>query len=262
MKWNKIIPLLIIIFIGCSDNNSVDPEETTDLSSKLLKLFPYSSDSKYEFSIDTLNIDNSFSRIGTRISEFDSEVNVGEHNIFKCNQVYNYGSAELLFQSRFRSADNSIRLLTDSSRIYELFPDSLRNIIKILVDEEGILIQLPLEKEKRWPVAKAYVDYQSFIFNTVDVEAEYLGSETLLLDAFNKEIVAEKIKYKLDVNIPNIENPFLAQTVTYFAEFWFAEDYGIIKMEGCSFMLNLVGGYPMDFEDLDQISRQTLINIY
>lgn len=262
MKWNSLVLLLIFILLGCTDNNSVDPEKTIDINSRLSKLFPYNSDRKYEFSIDTLNIDNSFSRIGTRISEFDSQVNVGEHNYFKCNQVHNYGSAELIFQSRFRDDDNSIRLLSDTSKVYDLFTDSLKNIIKILVDEEVILLQLPLEKEKRWPVAKAYVDYQSFIFNTVDVEAEYLGSETILLDALNEEIVAEKIKYKLDVNIPNIENPFLAQTVTYFAEFWFAEDYGIIKMEGCSFMLNLVVGYPMDFKDLDQISRQTLINIY
>ena len=62
--------------------------------------------------------------------------------------------------------------------------------------------------------------------------------------------------------MPDLDNPLLSETVSYFADIWFAENMGIVQMEGCSFMLNLVTGFPMDFKDIEQTSRQTLVKVY
>ena len=258
MKRNSILLfILLIVFIACEQSDSPNGTENNDDSVNLQKLFPYFQNDIFKFNIDTLNTaDNKYYQTGTRVSEISAEERINEKEYYVCNQRHKFENIEFEYQTKFRITESSVYLRSDTSRVSEVLPDSLSDV-KISVEEEILLLQLPLKTGERWPVVKAYVDFHTFKFNTVDVEAEYIGKETLVLDDFSDPVETFKVKYKLDINSPNLENPFLSETVTYFAE-----DMGIIKMEGCSFMLNTVVGFPMNFEDIELNSRQILTSIY
>lgn len=49
--------------------------------------------------------------------------------------------------------------------------------------------------------------------------------------------------------------------MNYYAEVWFAEDYGIIKMECCSFILDPIVGKYMNFTDTNKVARHVLSKI-
>ena len=264
MKFNNIVLLFVaILLISCSESDtSTNPDAETDYTAELNKLFPYNNDLTYEFLVDTLNKSNSsFHKKGKRVVSYLGEVTVGDYEYYSSQQFHDFISSDLSLKMKYRTTENSINLLADTSRVWEVIPDSLSMIISITVEDEIILLQLPFESESRWPVVKAYVDFQTFQFNTVDVEAIYLGNESLKIPMLETPVNADVVEYKLDINSPDIENPFISNTETFFAKLWFAEDYGIVKMEGCSFMLNIIAGYPMNFGHLGLTSKQVLSKI-
>jgi hypothetical protein len=152
---------------------------------------------------------------------------------------------EQTLNSRFRVTNKSILFLIDTTNFSQGIPDSLLSIITINIDEEANILQFPLDENTPWPVVKTTVDFQTCKFNIVDIIAEYIGQDDVWLDGFNKSISAAKIRYKVNINVLNFENPFLRNTHSYFSQIWFVEGKGIIKFEGCSLFIN-----PINFQIL------------
>ncbi len=263
---NKLIKLsaslLIILIISCSEKGPNEPEENLNYQNELIKLFPHNTNIIYEFDLDTLAQTISvFKQVGKRFYEIVKKEIVSNEEYYSADHNFLYTNSEEKKFTNFRFTNNSLFFLTDTSGVTEGIADSLLEIMTIKVDPEIKLLEMPLIKNKTWPVVKAVVDFQTFKFNTIDVVGEYIGKEEVFLNGLNKALPSEKVRYKLDINVPNFENPFLSNTKSYYAEIWFAEDYGVIKMEGCSFILNPVVGKNMNFIDTNKVSRQVLTNI-
>ena len=263
---NKVIRLAILSFfsllISCSESGPNDPAESVDYQTQLSKLFPYSTDKTYEFNIDTLNAGkNEFESIGKRFFTIVGKVNLNDHSYSSGVQKYSYSDAEINLSTKFRLSEKAILLFADTTNSTQGFPEELLNIMTIDFDPEMNLLELPLEINKPWPVVKATVDFQTFKFNTIEVVAEYVGKETLVLDGFTNSFETEKVLYTLIINMPNIENPFISNAKSYYANIWYAEDYGIVKMEGCSLILNPVVGGEINFADSNAVSRHILTTV-
>ncbi len=266
MSKTKIVIFLaaIFAFIKCSDSSlPTDTERSSsNYSEELAKIFPYSLSQKYEFKIDTLNHnDGLFETKGTRLMWVSSNENIGKLNYYLCDQQYHNSGSVTTLKTKYRISNKSILILTDTTNVTKSIPDSLVKIMTINVDPEIFLVNFPLKKNEPWPVVKAVVDFQTFKFTTIEVIAEYIGTEVIFLDSFKEQIKTEKIKYRIDINVPNYDNPFLSNTKRYFADIWFAEEKGIVKMEGCTFILNPLIGQYMDFADTNRVSRHTLTKI-
>ena len=257
-----LIVLVLAIFNGCESEGVNSPENDTDYSQQLQKYFPYKINEQYEFKYDTLvQSTNDFYSLGKRILEARNKELINNKEYLNTDQKFKLADSEQTLSTKFRLTNKSILLLTDTTNYTQGIPDSLLSIMTIKIDEEVNILQLPLDENTPWPVVKTTVDFQTFKFNTVDVIGEYIGQDDVWLDGFNKSIPAAKIRYKVNINVPNFENPFLSNTHSYFSQIWFAEDYGIIKMEGCSFLLNPFIGMNIDFADTNKVSRHILTAI-
>lgn len=261
-KVSLSILLLISLFISCSESGPNNPEENVDYREQLSKLFPYSTDRTFEFNVDTLNTTkNEFERFGKRSFKIITTENFNDLSYSSGVQKYSYSNGEINLNTRFRLSEKSILLLADTTNSTQGFPEELLSIMTIYFDPEMNLLELPLKINKPWPVVKSTVDFQTFKFNTIEVVAEYVGKETLVLEGFTNPFETEKVVYTLIINMPNIENPFVSNTNKYYARIWYAEDYGIVKMEGCSLILNPVVGVNINFADSNAVSRHLLTTV-
>ena len=261
-KVSLSILFLISLFISCSESGPIDPDESVDYQAQLSKLFPYTTAKTFEFNVDTLNTTkNEFERFGNRSFKIVATENLNDLSYSSGVQKYSNSEGEITLNTMFRLSDKSILLVADTTNSTQGFPEELLSIMTIYFDPEMNLLELPLEINKPWPVVKATVDFQTFKFNTIEVVAEYVGKETLVLEGFTNPFETEKVLYTLIINMPNIENPFVSNINTYYARIWYAEDYGIVKMEGCSLILNPVVGVNINFADSNAVSRHTLTKV-
>lgn len=255
--------LLLLFFVHCSDsvNESNPEEENENYSEELSKYFPTSFGTSLSYSVDTLDqTKNIYKNIGKRSFSVDSKKYFKDIEYFVCNQIYNFEKYDLERSLKFRIGENSILVFTDTCQISESIPDSLSGKLSIFIEPEINLLQFPLEKKKPWHVIEANVDFGSFKFNILDISAEYIGNEILTFDNYSESLYADRIRYRLDVNIPELANPFLSEISTYNADVWFVPGMGIVKLEGCSLFINPVTGQHIDFSDSNKVSRHTLIN--
>ena len=255
--------LFLLSFVHCSEsvNESNPEEENKNYTEELSNYFPTSFGTSLSYSVDTLDqTKNLYKNIGKRTFSIDSKKIIVDNEYYICNQVYNYDGYDLERSLKFRVGENSIFFLTDTSKILNSVPDSLSGKLSILIEPEINLLQFPLEKNKLWHVIAANVDFGAFKFNILDVSAEYIGNEILNFDDYSESLDADRIRYKLDVNRPELANPFLSDVSTYYADAWFVPGKGIVKLEGCSLFINPVTGQHIDFSDSNKVSRHTLIN--
>ena len=259
-KWSFLF--LISLLISCSESGPNDPDESVEYQSQLAKLFPYNDNKTYEYNVDTLNSSmNEFERVSKRTFNIYRTEKLNDYLYYSGSQKYNYSTEEIILNTKFRFSEKSLLLLSDTSNATQGFPEELLSNITIYFDPEINLLELPLEINKPWPVFKVTIDFQTFKFNTVDVVGEYLGKESLVLDGFTNSFETEKVLYTLDVHFPDLENPFISETETYYSTIWFAENYGIIKMEGCSLLLSPVAGSNVNFADRFSVSRHILTKV-
>ena len=258
----QIMILLLVVMLACESSGPNSPEENADYSEQLEKYFPYNLSEQYEFKYDTLvHSTKEYYSLGERILEVRNKEVINNKEYISADQKFKLADSEQTLNTKFRITNKSILLLTDTTNYTQGIPDSILSIMTITIDEEVNILQLPLDENTPWPVIKTTVDFQTFKFNTVDVIGEYMGQDDVWLETFNKSMSAAKIRYKVNINAPNFDNPFLSNTHSYFAQIWFAEDYGIIKMEGCSFLLNPLVGLNINFADTNKVSKHVLTTI-
>ncbi len=255
--------LLIILMLAVSCTESVnesepidDEEQLVDYSSELEKLFPVKIGDSFNYLVDTLNLQSkTYDNIGSR------EVNVQEKeatsNVYLCLEQYDILSSVFQSQSKFRINENSIEFFYDSTGVTDLIPDSID--IKLTIDKSFKLVEYPYEKEKKWSVFKAGADFGAFKFAVFSITGEYLESEDIQLTSFESTVNAEKIKFLIDINLPDISNPFISNIQHYSATVWFSPEIGLVKLEGCAMFVNPITGRNFDIADSNKVIRHSLI---
>ncbi len=252
--------LAVTLIISCGESESVTkPVEEKDYSEEVLKFFPVKVGDSFNYSIDTLdNNSGHYSNIGTRQLNVFQEEKVGDKNDVVCKEEYNVLGKDYLTESKFYLTSNSIEFTVDTSGVSALIPDSLE--INLVLDESFLVVKFPLVKNEEWTVFRGSANFGTFKFNVFEIYGEYLESETLQLDGSETNLETEKFKYTLNLNIPDIENPFISEVRKFNTYVWFAPGYGIAKVEGSLLFINPITGNGLDIADTNRVVRHTLVS--
>ncbi|MCB0744492.1 MAG: hypothetical protein H6613_10340 [Ignavibacteriales bacterium] len=258
MKKNNLLALIIsaILILNCSDKTSTPtvPEEPNN-SAEIAKLFPAEVGKSFVYNVDSYDKTNaSYVNLGTRTMSIDR----AEADYYVCSEIYDYlQNANLL--SKVKLSENTVEFYSDNEGASQLIPDSLAGQVQLELDETFKVLQLPLEANSTWDVYNGKAVFGTFKFNVFGLKAKYIGSESVVLGNASEAISAERIEYTISINIPDMANLFANNLQTYSANVWFAEDFGVVKVEGCALFVNPITGNNFDMSDSNKVIRHTLI---
>jgi len=145
----------------------------------------------------------------------------------------------------------------DSTGVSDLIPDSVE--VALLLDETFKVIQFPYLDGNEWTVFKAGVNFGTFKFTIFSITGKYVGKEDLQLSGNSKTISAERFDYKIILNMPDLNNPFVSNDQTYSASIWFSPEVGLAKIEGSGMFINPISGQFFDIADSNKVMRHSLI---
>ncbi len=256
----QISLIVLITLIGCNETKTVtEPEEAPDYSKEISEFFPANIGDSYTYSVDTLNQETGkFYTIGSRKVEVNKVENNADKNLYLCNEDYTIFGKNILTNSKFQITPTTLEFIADTNGVSALIPDSIEIEIKLMLDESFKLVEFPLTKNKEWKVFQGSANFGTFKFNIFDVKGEYIESEVLKTNTLGKEFNTEKFKYTININIPDIANPFLSNIQKYEAYVWFAPGFGVVKIEGSRIFVDPITGNGFDIADTNRIIRHTL----
>jgi hypothetical protein len=257
MKKNSLFSIIMItfLFIYCSDksSNPTDPE-VTNYSAEIQKLYPLEVGKSFTYNVDSLDESTStYVNIGKRTMQINNFVS----DYYLCSQIYDYINSNL--QSKIQITENSLEFMVDSSGISEMIPDSLKSLVTLELGSSFKVLEFPLNVNTTWDVYKTSVSFGTLKFNVFSVSAKYLGEENFVLSNSAQTVTSEKVQYTIKINIPNMANYLNSVSQTYISNVWFAENYGIVKIEGSSLFVNPITGNSFSMADSSQVIRQTLL---
>jgi hypothetical protein len=211
--------------------------------------------------VDTLNqVTGKYENVGSReMQVFKTETTTG-NNTFLCNEDYNILGNNIKTNSKFQITSNYLEFFADTNGVSELIPDSIEVEIDLILDKSFKIVEFPLVKEKEWKVYNGSANFGTFKFSILDIVGEYIDNETLSVNGLAKELKTEKFKYTVNVNIPDIQNPFLSALQKYEAFVWFAPGLGVVKIEGCELFIDPISGNGFDIADSNKVIRHTLVS--
>jgi len=156
--------------------------------------------------------------------------------------------------SYFRKTSTGVFYFADTTGFSEIVPDSLAPFLSTPSESRALLF--PLAEGSFWPVFRVTVTDQQVSFSPLVVNGVFAGTETLTLHLLSgdTDVDAIKVKYTFSLQEEPSQPP---QVMNAYA--WFAEDIGIVKLEGKAVLINLlVGG--VDFSDTTTTITQSLID--
>lgn len=256
----KFIVAISIILISCSESTTVNEPDNTKTLTGEISNYINKENVTYEYEVDTLNsISQNYETIGTRKLEIQGTENINDFQYLNLSEFYNLNGNQFNLTSLIRTTENSLIFGSDTTGVSTFIPDSLKETIKLEVDSELLIFKLPLEISEEWHVFKASVNFGAFRFKVFDVSAKYLGTEQIQIEG-SSQTNAEKVEYTIELNIPDINNPFISNVKTVKATLWFCEGKGIVKMEGSAWLIKPLTGYPFTFTDQNTIMKHNLIS--
>lgn len=145
----------------------------------------------------------------------------------------------------FRDSERGSYIFADTAGLRALVPDSLLaffgddSLDAIKVDVEFVALSYPLDAGRYWPVFQV----RALVFALVDLEASAAPREELTLELADGERTFETVPvaYTLTVAAPDTTTGFSTQE-TFMARAWYAEDVGVVKLEGDAVVLYALDG--------------------
>lgn len=265
MKLRILLGILMIgIFISCSENDksSTDPEEVdVNYSEQIAELFPVNVGSSFTYNMEELNKSTgNYETVGTRVMNVDTKEVDSESNYFYCSEAYNLPAGNSTFNSKFRITDNALEVYQDTAGVSTLIPDSLKALVQIQLSENLKIINYPYEDGQEWVAYKGEAMFGTIKFNIYSVIGKYVGSENIQTPINENGIDAEKFEYKITINIPDMNNPFVSSIQDYIVNLWMVKNIGIVKIEGYAVLINTISGGTFDLSDSNKVFRHTLVN--
>ncbi|MBT8380455.1 MAG: hypothetical protein KJN64_14645 [Ignavibacteria bacterium] len=234
----------------CASDNSTNPP-----NQNLKNYYPGGMATTYKFNVQRSDSSGA-TNTSTRYVFYGDEIEINVVEYREQKDSIDDGSSITESISYFRRTDTGVFYFIDTTGFLSLVPDSLRNLIA-LQDEMRLLLN-PLAAGSIWPVFRIEVNLQPGIsFSPIDINGYYVSSEslTLNLETGANSVTAEKIKYDLDI-ATDVSQP--AQRFS--AYIWFAEEIGIVKMDGSSVLLDIILSGRLTFGDTTATLKQNLLN--
>ncbi len=256
-KTKILIFFLIITFIvfsSCKKNetdNSIAPPGTSDNSN----YFPSNTGSYYKYNIERTDSGSSHTT-GTRNTRYSATTQGGGIYTLQTDTVIT-GDSTFINSSLFRKSDSGVYYFLDTTGFSANLPSEFISILPFLnIDSEMLLLSTPLQQGKGWPVFKVNL-VQGITLTVVDVEASYIGTESVALNLPSGTVnkTAAKVQYNFSlINPINLSK----QTVTAYG--WYVADIGPVKWQGNGLLLNVFTRGEINFADSTSTGTESLID--
>jgi len=260
-NWIQYSLFFSALLIGCNESDSVtEPEEEVNYSEEISEFFPVNVGDSFLYNVDTLNhATGNFTNIGSRLTNVYEVNKILDNTIFLCNEDYSILGNNILKNSRFEITANSLDFFADTNGVSALIPDSIEFEIDLILDESFKVVEFPLVKNEPWKVYNGAANFGTFKFDLFEIFGEYIASESLQIDGFENNLETEKFKYSINLNIPDMSNPFVSTLQIYDAYVWFDPGFGVVKIEGCKLFIDPITGNGFDILDSNKVVRHVLV---
>lgn len=241
--------LLILTLNNCSDEGINDQQDDTPPKN----FFPSNNGTNYTY--DVVQVDSAgVVQNGSRFSLYAGDTTISGIDYTIQLEDLTVDTSTVTGASYFRTTTSGVFYFADTTGFSEIVPDSLAPFLSTPSESRALLF--PLAEGSFWPVFRVTVTNQQVSFSPLVVNGVFAGIETLTLHLLSGDTDVEATKVKYTFSLQQ-EPQQLAQVLDAYA--WFAEDIGIVKLEGKAVLINLlVGG--IDFSDTTTTITQNLID--
>ncbi|MFH0735458.1 MAG: hypothetical protein V1773_14310 [bacterium] len=257
MKKYLVIFVLFLGFIGCKSDKNNPVNSNVNLTAK--NYFFGNVGTYYNYSDYIYNkSSNSFVSFGTRSSHISQKIIVDgiEYSSFLNIIVTPDSTASGIVL--MRGTDTGIYSKTDTTGLSGKISDSLLTLLTYDIDPEVLLFAYPLNSTG-WDAFKFNVNLSTLLtFSAIKLTANYVGTENIFIPALNGNKSAAKIKYDVELVLPNPDNIFVFFNQKYSAYAWYVENVGVTQYEGNALIINTLAGGKIDFADTSKVIRETL----
>ena len=242
--------VVLLTFNFCTSDNSMNPSEQN-----FKNYYPGQEGTSYKYEFKQED-SNGLIVAGTRSVTYGDEIYIDTVKYREQKDSIDDGTSITENISYLRKTPTGIFYFIDTSDFLNLVPDSIKNLIS--TQDEMRLLLNPLASGSFWPVFRVTVNLQPGVnFSPIDINGYFVTQENLTLNLENGaiEVVAEKVKYDLDIVTD------LNQTVQRFSAYaWFADEIGMVKIKGVSVITNILLTGEINFSDTATTITQDLIN--
>ena len=246
--WKTILlSILIILLLSyCSNEEINDPPDDPPPN-----FFPSNIGTNYTYTV----VNDSFGVVqsGSRFSIYSGDILISDIDYRIQSDDLTTDTSIIKATSFFRKTTTGVFYFADTTGFTDFVPDSLVPFLITPLESQALLF--PLGQGSFWTVYRVTVTSQQANFDPLRVGGAFAGIETLTLHLLSGEtdVEATKVKYTFTLQ----ENPQqLPQDLTAYA--WFAEDIGIVKLEGKALLISLLVG-DIDFSDTITTTTHSLV---
>ncbi len=242
------MPVLLIsalMFYSCSKSNP----ESSNPPANTGGYFPNGDQSYYKYSVDRTDSTGTM-QTGTRSTTYDGNGTINGTTYQKQVDSLFILSQTNVGVSYFRKTDTGVFYFLDTTGLAGVIPDSLKQYITL--DAEMRLLLLPFQSGSTWPVFKMTL---SNIVTLVDVNATYLGTDSVTLNLNSGTVTEEASKIKYDISLTlGLGVP----TVTYSTYAWLVNNIGFVKWQGNGAIVDAFTGGGINFADTSSTVTMSL----
>ena len=240
-----VIMIIAIVFYSCKKSNPTSSNPPTNTND----YFPNGDQSSYKYSVDRTDSTGAMQQ-GTRSTTYDGSSTKNGTTYQKQIDSLFILSQTNVGVSFFRKSDTGVFYFLDTTGLGGVIPDSLKPYITL--DAEMRLLLLPLQSGSTWPVFKMTL---SNIVTLVDVNATYLGTDSVTLNLNTGTVTEEASKIRYDISLTlGLGVP----TVTYTANAWIVNNIGFVKWEGNGIIMDAFTGGGINFADTSSTVSMSL----
>lgn len=254
MRLWKVMFLLIssaLILQACKKDDSNPASNQPTLTAQ--RYYPGNVGSRFSYANAQGN--------GIRNLTFTGTANINGTEYITQKSISFVGLDSVSATTNFRRTDNAVYFYVDTTGLMKFFPDSLRPLLTFNIDKEIIAFSTNLDQTKPWSAYRMDVKIAQLAnVNIIDLTANYLGDENVTLNLTSGQVTksAKKIRYDFKLSVPNLNNLSSPNTRTFNATAWFAEDIGIVKLEGNQSILGALGGGNINLADTTKTITQNI----
>ena len=244
-----VIILLSFLFDACKKDNAVNPPARNNDTG----YFPNGDGSAYTYSIEKTDSGGT-QTTGTRSTDFEgTEVKNGINYQVQIDS-FNLSGVSEISMSYFRKTYDTLYYFLDTTGLSTFIPDSLKDYVRISTEMK--LLSFPVTENKSWSVFNLSISYFIFTIPIMTVNASYDGTESVTLHLLSGDtsVDAVKIRFRMDLTIPNTPES------SYSTYAWLTEGIGIVKWQGNGVILNALTGGSVNLADTSSTITEDLIS--
>jgi hypothetical protein len=256
-----IISLISIAFLfnACKSNSTSPTDNSTPASGT--NYYPNGNGTAYKYSaVKTDSANNKIS--GSRSVTYSGTTVIGSvtyQNEIDSTFIAGFSTSSV---SLFLKNDNGVSIILDTTGFHTLIPAAFQVYAQyISIDQSIVLFQSSFQNGNPWTVYDVALKYNGLSFDLVKVTATYKGMEQVPLNLTTGTVnqSAAKIQYNLTITSPDPTNLFATPTTTvYTAYIWFANNIGIVQVQGNASILDTFTGNGINFADTTGVITESL----